>query len=194
MEPSEKIRLYRQTADALGELCRYDDNWRSVPEGKKLQWLDSDGEWRDLEGDVYQDSPSTPRHIRLVDKYKYRRFTLSTNPLGLLDMQRPGKICLADPGATVGDMERTLKATDKHLSSDIYAWSDLEVPLGPDDIPPRSVFMEMDAPECAWVSCTSCSCDGVNLVVRFTTWQELYRDFLIKRPGEDWKPCRKAAK
>jgi|GEM_PF-4408506 len=69
------------------------------------------------------------------------------------------------------------------------------VPLGPEDVPPGSVFQGRN--EFAAEYYTPCYVglsvvefrDGANFSLNYT--QLVEREWKIKRPGEDWKPCYK---
>lgn len=69
-----------------------------------------------------------------------------------------------------------------------------KVPLGPDDVPPGSVFRSKELPD-GWIAPTSVSagagCYFHDEVVFRYKWAELQEKQEIKRPGEDWQPCWK---
>ncbi len=72
------------------------------------------------------------------------------------------------------------------------------VPLGPEDVPPGSVFRYIQAKNfpAIWYSMEYLSADGPVLRVEngesFPEWKTLMTSgWEIKRPGEDWQPCRK---
>lgn len=66
------------------------------------------------------------------------------------------------------------------------------VELGPEDVPPGSVIRNGG---CAtWVLITHVSSEGVGVEVsngQRLRWDQLADSFEIKRPGEDWQPCKK---
>ena len=69
------------------------------------------------------------------------------------------------------------------------------VPLGPEDVPPGSVLRKGCWPEHAWqmvvFAGTTHVTTGSNHLAYYS---ELMGDkWVIKRPGEDWKPCHKPA-
>ncbi len=70
------------------------------------------------------------------------------------------------------------------------------VPLEPADVPPGSVIRGNGWHE-SWSNCfvaiLETSPTGIYLNRQDTcvTWEALSRDWQIKRPGEDWQPCRK---
>ena len=67
------------------------------------------------------------------------------------------------------------------------------VPLGPKDITPGSVVGIPSRVTGTWFTVLSVYAGGVTLNTEKSdyTWQELADGWLIKRPGEDWKPCSK---
>lgn len=76
------------------------------------------------------------------------------------------------------------------------------IPLGPDDVPPGSVIRGAgEKGDSGWCSITSCSLTGIRLWHHCDTnqtetkWATLMEsESEIKRPGEDWQPCKKLAK
>lgn len=74
------------------------------------------------------------------------------------------------------------------------------VPLGPEDVEPGSVIRSTVNPN-GWMTITFIRNEGVGLVrykedahSTFTPYAELLSGgFLIKRPGQDWRPCSKPA-
>lgn len=74
------------------------------------------------------------------------------------------------------------------------------VPLGPEDVPPGSAIRQEGFKYC-WRKCLGVFVDGVSYhshwgvgdCIRKADWGELERCWQIKRPGEDWQPCRKLA-
>jgi hypothetical protein len=72
-------------------------------------------------------------------------------------------------------------------------------PLGPEDVPPGSVFNL--AGDTGWRAPVLVSKSGVTILnmlctdpfatMSCKTWAELMEDWTIKRPNEDWKPCSK---
>jgi hypothetical protein len=67
------------------------------------------------------------------------------------------------------------------------------VPLGPEDVPPGSVFRHKAAVDQVWAAPTSVEVHDLQLGGKAYSYIFLQREFLIKRPGEDWKPCHKEA-
>jgi hypothetical protein len=68
------------------------------------------------------------------------------------------------------------------------------VPLGPEDVPPGSVFRSALNTRGEWTAPHSVTAVGV-WFVRTNEWAyaTLVDGWEIKRPGEDWKPCSKEA-
>lgn len=69
-------------------------------------------------------------------------------------------------------------------------------PLGPDDVPPGSVVrLSGDIVDKAlWVALGCLDTDGVFLADgndSFISWDTLYSEWEILRPGGQWEPCRK---
>lgn len=72
-------------------------------------------------------------------------------------------------------------------------------PLGPEDVPPGSVLRGAgEVGYEGWCLITSCSLTGIRLWHHCDTnqtetkWETLMEsDSEIKRPGEDWQPCKK---
>ena len=74
------------------------------------------------------------------------------------------------------------------------------LPLTCDDVPPGSVIRGAgEVGESGWCLITSCSLTGIRLWHHCDTnqhertWASIM-DSEIKRPGEDWQPCKKLAK
>lgn len=76
------------------------------------------------------------------------------------------------------------------------------VPLGPEDIPPGSVFTIKGRPEHDWTMPESVSTKGITFTLgeaddvaysSVKTWEHAQQHYLIKRPGQDWQPCEKEA-
>jgi hypothetical protein len=70
------------------------------------------------------------------------------------------------------------------------------VPLGPEDVPPGSVFSAfLNTPGYCYPSLVDE--DGCFFASRpsqeVVSWEDLFDHWQIKRPGEDWKPCKKEA-
>ncbi len=66
------------------------------------------------------------------------------------------------------------------------------VPLGPEDVPPGSAIRCNSITTWILIVATSDS-DVRTYGGDRLNWQELMRDWLIKRPGEDWQPCHKVS-
>jgi len=74
------------------------------------------------------------------------------------------------------------------------------VPLGPEDVPPGSVFNTVPD-DTGWKAPVLVAIGGIVLLradrldiptLKATTWTELMEmGAQIKRPGEDWSPCAK---
>jgi hypothetical protein len=70
------------------------------------------------------------------------------------------------------------------------------VPLGPEDVPPGSVIRgaawQNGRSEC-WVGIIEVTPNGViaSRLSELYSWDSLIDKWQIKRPGEDWKPCKK---
>jgi hypothetical protein len=68
------------------------------------------------------------------------------------------------------------------------------VALGPEDVPPGSVLRcTKDQPRVSFWCLAMVDEGGVGLATdAAATWDQLFRhDYEIKRPGEDWTPCKK---
>jgi hypothetical protein len=69
------------------------------------------------------------------------------------------------------------------------------IPIGPDDAPPGSVIRGRSEEKTkAWCMILTCSDFGIRIQGRdeVTKWSEAMEwGWQIKRPGEDWKPCKK---
>lgn len=63
------------------------------------------------------------------------------------------------------------------------------VPLGPDDVPPGSVFS--NTPDIGWSAVTVLHSSGIKGETDWTWGELMYRGFQIKRPGGDWQPMWK---
>lgn len=71
------------------------------------------------------------------------------------------------------------------------------VPLGPEDVPPGSVFRPVSFKENEYYNPLHVGMHMISLAdtVLFTRkWAQMHEDgWLIKRPGQDWQPCSKQA-
>ena len=69
------------------------------------------------------------------------------------------------------------------------------VPLGPEDVPPGSVFRPVSFKENEYYNPLHVGMHMIILAdtVLFTRkWAQMHEDgWLIKRPGQDWQPCSK---
>ena len=70
------------------------------------------------------------------------------------------------------------------------------LPLGPDDVPPGSVFKQPHFDSGVFISNLAQNSEGITTAnndqeLMLVTWETLMSLYLIKRPGEDWKPCKK---
>jgi hypothetical protein len=69
------------------------------------------------------------------------------------------------------------------------------VPLEASDVPPGSVFRLKDDPD-GFDAFAAVNASGVVLANRLGhrfSWEKMMNQWEIKRPGEDWQPCSKAA-
>lgn len=183
MNIDEQLALLRDSIDAVVRIQR---NGGRVPFDEILEWRGRDGKWN-----VCDRLGSAPDFAPLRLRDETPRFTVSENPLGILDRDRPGMVA-----KFLGDksfVEDIIKNDRANLIGDYYDWEPLEVPLGPEDIPPLSVFRSKKLEPWAWRYGTP---DKTHVFLCFTTvtYDVMFDDWEIKRPGEDWKPCRKAAK
>lgn len=189
MDLNERIKLDRQTVEALE---RIRDNGGNVPDGYVLEFTD-DKHWQ--HGQYPVSDHEGAWWFRLTP-IKPSRFTVSTDPCGVLDSERPGWIAWFVDGIPAAQ-----SAVDKlNLGTqecDDYTWSQLskpQIPLGPEDVPPGSVFRSNDSPRNCWVQCVAVDGHRIVLQSRSIMWQDLKNDFLIKRPGCDtWQACSKDA-
>ena len=71
------------------------------------------------------------------------------------------------------------------------------VPLGPEDVPPGSIFRTNTPTQFKAVgyALTAIYQDGIHIITEggssFPEWDTLMRLWEIKRPGEDWTACSK---
>lgn len=65
------------------------------------------------------------------------------------------------------------------------------VPLGPEDVPPGSVFRPKNRGNSYWFNPLGVLKEAMLVKDHMFTWAELMDSHEIKRPGEDWQPCSK---
>lgn len=189
--------------------------------GEKVQVGDGHGNWLDLipnptwEADEYRIKPwSLTRHIEgfrpLADNEAWHRSDWEKEmlPAGwrpLLDGERYeagcAEILMNDGWETVNHSAYVVKDNVTRLRTTRPMPPPKKiVPLGPDDVPPGSVFRDNDPTRPqdrkTWTSPAAVLDDGVFLVMRVGSlrkapWVELMKNQQIKRPSEEWLPCSK---
>jgi hypothetical protein len=65
------------------------------------------------------------------------------------------------------------------------------VELGPEDVPPGSVFRNIGSYNGAWLAPTVVHAGGVELAGALTGFETLAKEKEILRPGQNWQPCKK---
>lgn len=187
MDLKERIRLDRQTVETLE---RIEANGGNVPDGYRLECKSAGCTGWCLHG-LSVETLDASWWFRLTPT---PRFTVSTDPCGVLDSERPGWIAKAVPVIAVAIAD-SLNSGKSGLAR--WDWTQLpkpQIPLGPDDVLPNSVFRDKDAHEGNWIGCGGVDETGVLLGRRYVEWSYLKDNFLILRPGCDtYHACSKDA-
>lgn len=189
MDLNERIKLEKQTVETLE---RIRDNGGNVPDGYVLEFTD-DKNWQ--HGQYPVSDHEGAWWFRLTP-IKPPRFTVSTDPCGVLDSEWPG--CIAGCSTPI---VAARYADDLNSGKDCVAsctWSQLpkpQIPLGPEDVPPGSVFRQKDWPLWKYIpGYPQCSGKGLMMAGSYFAWESLVADWEILRHGfTEWQPCSKDA-
>jgi hypothetical protein len=183
MDLNERIELEQQTVTAL---CAIRDNGGNVPDGYVLE-ANSFGNWDSV------DDPSFGSIFYRLTPIKPPRFTVSTDPCGVLDSEQCSIYCPCMDAAHAARVCSLMNSGDTRG----FAWSELpkpQIPLGRGDVPPNSVFRDKNAHEDNWIACGGVDETGALLGRSYVLWGELKERFLILRPGcSNWLACSKDA-
>lgn len=184
MNIDEQLSLLMASVDAVERIKL---NGGRVPFDEILEWRGRDGKWN-----VCDRLGSAPDFAPLRLRDETPRFTVSENPLGILDRDRPGMI--AKFRGDKSFVEDIIKNDQANLIDDYYDWEPLEVPLGPEDIPPLSIVRMKGDPSWNWYYAKATPERVLLMGGVSVDYDVLFESWEIRRNGEDWKPCRKAAK
>lgn len=183
------IDLTEQTINTFARIVR---NGGKVPDGYKLErnhksngpdrgWLciDEKGEWSNL------------LNYRLTPIPQPPRFSVSTDPIGVLDSQQPGMVAEFSNLASASEVCKQSNAN--HDSSRTWLWTPIApeiVPLEMADVPPGSVFSSK--PDIGWFN-ADINTIGIEFGGCVKTWAEVKdQGFYILRPGQtEWQKCEK---
>jgi hypothetical protein len=183
MDLNQRIELEQQTVTAL---CAIRNNGGNVPDGYVLEASALGLHWDQLR------NPDYTGHFYRLTPIK-SRFTVSTDPCGVLDSERPGWIAkgFIAPEKTA---ERLNAGT---ITPEALSWTPPpkpQIPLGRGDVPPNSVFRDKHAHEDNWIACGGVDETGVSLGRGYVEWGHLKERFLILRPDCDtYHACSKDA-
>lgn len=184
------IDLTEQTIDTFARIVR---NGGNVPDGYKFEYM-SDREWRLKQpGEVNFYRGVNYRLTPIPQPIAPPRFSVSTDPIGVLDSQKPGWIAKFAGGPDAcSHIAGMLNRGERHPNK--YAWTPIApemVPLDLLDAPPGSVFSY--APEQGWFP-AMCNQHGIVFNGSCIKWKELKDKgchILRPGPGREWALCEK---
>ncbi len=124
------------------------------------------------------------------------RYTVSSDPCGVRDSERPGKYLPSEP--------ESAKSIARKLNDGIRDWCDYAsadftltrtVPLEASDVPPGSVFRR-NASDIGYLVPIEVTQSKAHFTGKVHAWSANFESMIsdhwqILRPGQDWQPCSK---
>lgn len=179
------IDLTEQTIDTFAKIVR---NGGKVPDGMQFESRKSDGTWHEWDHTV---GLSYYANVRLTPIPQPPRFTILTDPIGVLDSQKPGMYAGFLDVASASEVCRRSNAN--HDSARAWSWTPIApemVPLELADVPPGSYFKRAGD---SWLAPSDVCRTGVHFYGLDMPFEKLMEEgWQIVRPGQtEWQKCEK---